>query len=255
MNVGTIFLFVSLFLISPFSRASIEILSHSVQTYKPEKEASSPLKSFRLEVLKKKVVLKFDPNNPSFQTDVKMIVETQEISSVEDFAIVQFIKGCIYKSKSINGELRKEISSYRKHQGEFKPFIHKEFEVDADGADPVYTDLDGDRFGLYRVGSLDPGKSSWYRQASLRKPLVYATDLPGQATTFETFDGKLEAQNPSLDFKTCLFKSDDLTFDMTQGNLDISKALTCFDWAHRFSYDFKKKKFEEVQQIDPICLN
>ena len=126
MNVGTIFLFVSLFLISPFSRASIEILSHSVQTYKPEKEASSPLKSFRLEVLKKKVVLKFDPNNPSFQTDVKMIVETQEISSVEDFAIVQFIKGCIYKSKSINGELRKEISSYRKHQGEFKPFIHKE---------------------------------------------------------------------------------------------------------------------------------
>ena len=193
---------------------------------------------------------------PDRMTDRYLAYRTQRVSQIEDVAVVQFIKGCIYRLEKRGQEWTKELTYHREHMGQSRLFIHRDWEVDTDTLDPIHTDYLGNRFGLLRWnddGSMDANKSHFYIYKKPSIPFVYQTDLPSAAALFDS--GTLSAQVPSLEFNICLFKTVDLplTTDASGSNIDVTKALRCFSWSHNYRLNTKTLKFSEAKSIDAIC--
>ena len=65
---------------------------------------------------------------------------------------------------------------------------------------------------------------------------------------------EITAQNTSLEFKSCLFRVEDIPISVEAGEkVEIEKALSCLDWEHKFIYNFESKAFSSPKEIDPIC--
>jgi hypothetical protein len=112
----TLISFLCLTSISSFS-GEVRNFGNKVQV---QKFHSSELKSFKLTHNNYKAI--FAPNDYSYGT--KMIAEytTGSVSSLEDFAVVQYIKGCIFESALKNGDVEKWSQKVTHSFGELIPF-------------------------------------------------------------------------------------------------------------------------------------
>ena len=220
----------------------------------------SSLKKAELRVFKE---ITYIGKEPHFGTDIRMILETKSVENIEDFSFVQFIKGCMFSSAvDSNGETIITYDSMRMNYMGNQPklFIHKDWEVDNDSTDPVYTRNPGKgRFDLYRHSS-DPNAynlkaATWYAHSKPKKPFVYATDNPSYAYTSDDYKGGINAKNASLEFKTCLFKTADLpsTTDSSGSNIDKNKAIKCFHWDHKYIYNHELKKYMMPKSLHKAC--
>jgi hypothetical protein len=225
------------------------------------------LKSFRFVEQKKRVTLPNVADKYAFyMTDTRAVYETQNVSQIEKYALVQQIKGCVFESNWDGKTEHKILNIVRNHMGKQVLFQHKHWQIDNDYAGPIYTGLefnDGHVDFFYLLNwnndpkSLEADNALRYGQQKPPHPVVFATDLPGTASLRENPPNfPQSAQNVSLEFNTCLFKTADVptTTDADGTNVDFRKAVKCFSWNHKFIYDFKSKKFHSPQAIDPICL-
>ena len=203
---------------------------------------------------KKEVVLpKAKPSDISYLTDTRFIVDAASPMMIEDFAVVQWIRGCVFSSDSNGG---KDLSISRQHFGHIIPFKHEHWQIDSDSTDPVYSsDPDYGRFALLRWNSdpknVDAETATFYANKKPLHGVTLVTDLPASAF----LGSPTQAQNTSLEFRTCLFKTSDLPRETTPDGegVDNSKALWCVEWNHRFVYDFSSHKMRKPPQIDPFC--
>ncbi len=205
---------------------------------------------------KKEVVLPgAKPNEISYLTDTRMIVDAKSPDKIEDTAVVQWIRGCVFSSDATG---RKTLDVSRQHFGRIKTFKHPTWEIDSDSTDPIYSSYaPHGRFALLRWNqnpkSSDAETATYY--AAKRPPhgVTFVTDLPASAFASKFND----AQNVSLEFRTCLFKTSDLpaTTSPDGANLPEQSAIWCVSWDHKFVYDFKSQTMTKPSQIDAICLN
>ena len=98
--------------------------------------------------------------------------------------------------------------------------------------------------------------ATFYAQAKPPHGSVFSTDLPGSA--FLASGSGLHngaAQNASLEFTTCLFKTADLPAKTTPEGAGVvqSKALWCALWNHRYVWNFETGRMDQPTRIDPIC--
>ncbi|MBT7668533.1 MAG: hypothetical protein HN623_03070 [Bdellovibrionales bacterium] len=246
---------------------AIDILSTSTQRFKPNRftcarKGICSLKQFALTTYDKRITLPSDQRyQPFYSTDVRMRVKTKTLSTLTDYGVVQYIRGCMFESYLKDGKLIRMMNISRTHFGEGRTFNHSGWEIDSDSSDPVYTAWeDYGRFSLYRWNknprSLEPQGSTYYVRELPPHPTVFAPDMPGPASyTYNKYDQLWHAKNASLEFQTCLFKIADLPdlTDPTGSNIDKSKALKCFNWELKKVYNFKAKQFESSSKIDPFC--
>lgn len=234
-----------------FAMAGTIILKQNTQTYKPN--SMGALKEFTLVEEKKKTTL--SGGAVSYSTDVRFVLKTKTVAEIANFGIVQYIKGCQYNSEYDGQEVTKYFGISRNYFDEIVTFQHKNWQIDSDSHDPVYTSWMGNRTALFRWNinqtSYDPETSVYMAQKLPPHPTVFATDLPGSSNV----DGQT-AKNSSLEFEVCLFNISDLPARTTPNGLgvDRSKALKCFSWDSKFVYDFSKKKFQMSGPIDPFCF-
>lgn len=211
---------------------------------------------------KKKVTLSGVPKNQAnYMTDLRFAYNTGDAKTIETFAIVQWIRGCMFHAVANQGQVSKTLSISREHFGKTVPFQHRDWEIDTDSDDPIYTNYESmGRHALLRWNvkpdSLDAETSKYYGQAKPPHGTVFATDLPGSG--FLTGgSGKLNgsSQNTSLEFRTCLFRTTDLPLITTPRgeNIDSSKALLCQTWDHKFIWNFIKGKMTSPDQLDSVC--
>jgi hypothetical protein len=197
----------------------------------------------------------------TWMTDTRFAFTVASPASIESYAIVQWIRGCMFHSSMTPNGVEKMLTISRRHFGEDKIFVHKDWEIDSDTFDPIYTAHEQyGRHALLRWNrnpeSFNPETATWY---STRKPThgsVFATDLPGPGM-LSNGDGITSgiAQNATLDFRTCIFETRSLPKSTTPGGQGISmkKALWCVDWSHRFIWDFKKGVMTTASKIDEVC--
>ena len=241
------------------AQAKITIISEKSQEYRPTGESS--LIEFRLLEMKKKVeIVGLPPEAAAYQTDVRAVYSTREIKQIEDYAIVQFIKGCQFESEWDGHELKKTLTVYRNHFGKNVVFHHPSWVVDSDNADPVYSSFaDLGRFAGLRwntdAKSLDPGTAHYYADRKPEVSTVFVTDLPGSAMILSQEDGIVVAKNITLEFQTCLFRTSDVPKVSTpQGEgIDKQRALSCMGWTHGFVFDPGVGAIVPSSGIDPIC--
>ncbi len=257
LNIGVV---VGFTLTPDAARAdSITLVSERTETF-PAGSPDQPRIIFQ--ELKKKVDLTGLPKNQSnYLTDTRFFYDAETPDRIEDFAIVQWIKGCMFHSKAQNGKVTRSRSISRNHFGQNVPFQHRDWEIDSDSADPIYTNYE--TFGRHALlrwikdpKSLDAETTKYYGQEKPTHGAVFATDLPGTGfLIMGSGKGEGEAQNASLEFRTCLFKKIDLPTSTTKSgaNIDASRAIRCVAWSHQFVWNFAKGRMTEPKVIDPFC--
>ena len=223
------------------------VLKRDVKSFKP---TNGSLKEFSLFTETKKTML---GGSPSYSTDLRMVLKTQDVADIQDYAVIQYIRGCQYRSTP---EGKKYFSVSRDYFNGTVIFKHPVWMIDSESFDPIYTSWKGDRFALFRwnanPASFNVENATYLSIKPTPHPIVFATDLPGSSSA-----DAVEAKNSSLEFKTCVFKYSDVPPSTTADGLgiDVSKALSCLTWESKFTYDFNKKDFVIGGALDPFCLD
>lgn len=254
----------SIFAVSSFAGPTkfpwMGTLSEKTQTFTPANPQEA-LQSFSLVEYKKKVMLDPRDAHAFYMTITRAVLKTDTTASLEDYLIVQYIRGCIYESTWDGKTVTNLQNVVREHFSKYVPFRHPEFTIDTDNPDPAFSSFPG--YGRYAMlywnvdpDSLDVDTAEYYGNRKAPHPVAFTSDIPGPATLEEDGpSGEKRAQNTSLEFKTCVFHTRDvpLVTDETGKGLDIKRALKCFNWEHKYIYDFKKKSFDVGGAIHPFC--
>jgi len=202
------------------------------------------LKRFSLTTSVYEVWFSDDPNYPTWGNGVIMEYETDSVDALEKYAIVQFIKGCVFDSKkNPEGKIVRNLSYTVPSFGEDVPYCFPEWVIDSQDTDPVYnSDPEYGRFYLLRwnkPGSYAYPDHKYYGAEKPKRPVVYMADYPAGA--YVTGSG---VKNVALEFKTCMYKASEVPTETRRVNINFAKPLTCFEWQNVYVYDFAKARFE-----------
>ncbi len=229
------------------------------------------LRSFELTEAKEKVMLDDNEDLADYMTSMRVIIKTQTVEQIENYAVVQFIKGCQFESFWNGQKVTKDLASINYNLfGKLVPFKLPRWEIDSDNADPVFSSYEGyGRFALLRwnedASSYETNKATYYAKHKPPHPVVFGSDFPSPAAVEEKIvrtpvEGEppfvKSATNTSLEFRTCLFHSKDVPLRSTPDGAGLrrSAAIHCFRWEHKFVYNYLENKFIAGGAIDPVCL-
>ena len=202
------------------------------------------LKRFTLTTSVYEVWFSDDPKYPTYGNGVIMEYETDSVEALEKYAIVQFVKGCVFdSSKNGEGKINRTVSHIVSSFGENIPFCFPKWVIDSQDTDPAYnSDPEYGRFYLLRwnkPGSYEYPNHKYYGAEKPKIPVVYMADYPTGA--FVTATG---VKNAALEFKTCIYKASDVPAETRRDDIDFAKPITCFEWQSVYVYDFDKGTFQ-----------
>jgi hypothetical protein len=202
------------------------------------------LKRFTLTKSVYEVWFSDDPKYPTYGNGVIMEYETDSVDALEKYAVVQFIKGCVfYSSRNSEGEIDRNVSDIVPSFGEDTPLCFPKWVIDSQDTDPVYnSDPEYGRFYLLRwskPGSRDHRKHKYYGAERPKVPVVYMADHPSGA--FVTESG---AKNAALEFNTCIYKASDVPAETRRDHIHFAKPIACFEWQNVYVYDFDNGRFQ-----------
>jgi hypothetical protein len=178
---------------------------------------------------------------PHYGTRFFAQYETDSIAALEDYVFVQFVKGCLYMTRVQEGLVVPIYHRERYEKGDL--FRFDNWVLDSYNDDPVYSSYAGmGRHILARYntvpGSFEQGTERLYRNGPPPMPELYVGDHP--STAFVSDRG---AQNVSLRFRMCLFKSVDVPATVSGNSLDPAVPITCYEWGSSFVFDHSRNVF------------
>jgi hypothetical protein len=226
-------------------------------------------------------------SGPSYFTSMATVIETNKTECVKNYAVVQWIRGCLMSQtfKKSTGELGERSFSDRDLRGnESVPFASADWIVDTTDVDPMYQSNSsghGDRMDWYYAAK-NPLKlkndaaslasdDSVYEHANKRYFLqdpavvapkqIFVTDMPDMANYHQEaqFDVGL-VSTPSLEFQTCVYETKDIPFTgdpMKPGTPQaLGGPIQCYAWDHKFNFNPVTRDFERVTTpgVDAFCL-
>jgi hypothetical protein len=202
------------------------------------------LKRFTLTKLAHEVWFSDDPKNPTHGNAAIMEYETGSVAAIEKYAIVQFVKGCVFlTTKSSERKIEKQINYPVSSFGESVPLCFPRWVIDSQDTDPVFnSDPEFGRFYLLRwnaPGSHDNRTQQYYGARKPSLPVVYMTDYPAGA--FVTDSG---VKNTSLQFKTCIYKANEVPARTVRDDVNFATPIHCFQWQNVYLFDFDKRQFD-----------
>ena len=202
------------------------------------------LKRFTLTTEVYEIWFSDDPNYPTYGNGVIIEYETDSVDALEKYAIVQFLKGCVFdSSKNGEGKINWNLSDTVASFGENIPFCFPEWVIDSQDSDPAYnSDPEYGRFYLLRwnkPGSYDDRNQKYYGAKKPKIPVLYMTDYPSGA--FVTGTG---VRNAALEFNTCIYKASDVPAKTGRDDISFAKPIACLEWQNVYVYDFDKGRFE-----------
>ena len=206
--------------------------------------ATCDLKRFTLTTSVYEVWFSDDPNHPTYGNGAIMEYETDSVEAIEKYAIVQFVKGCVFHStENGEGNITRNLSYVVPSFGQHVPLCFPEWVIDSQDTDPVYnSDPEYGRFYLLRwnkQGSYDQDTQKYYGEEKPLLPVVYLTDHPAGA-----FITKTGVKSAALEFNTCIYKASDVPKETRRDHIKFAKPITCFKWQNIYVYDFAKGIFQ-----------
>ncbi len=251
--------------------ARTEVIEKSELRHSPSKRTLrsrpelSNLKDFQVQIQQLRVVTTGGEN---FAVKMAAQFKTEKIEDLEDYVVVQFIRGCEFESRlGLGGKIEKKIS-WRKREnfGELMDAIFPNWIVDSVDTDPAFNSNDDvkkygpKRHALYRwnknPASFSKDTQVYFFQKPPVRPELYVTDFPSTAFYYDSpgYSNGL-ATNTSFEFKTCLYRSEDVPHKSNEHWNDSEKAIACHSWDHKNVYNFNTNAFEKKKIIDPFCFS
>src|SRR5262245_39220169 len=201
------------------------------------------LKRFTLTTSAYEVWFSDDPVSPTYANGVIIEYETDSVAALEKYAIVQFVKGCVFHgAKNAQGKITQDLSYVVSSFDESIPLCFPDWVIDSQDTDPAYNiDSEHGRFYLLRCnrpGSYDRQTQKYYGEEKPSVPVVYMTDHPAGA-----FVTKTGVKSAALEFNTCIYKARDVPKEARREYVKFAKPITCFPWQNVYVYDFDLAKF------------
>jgi hypothetical protein len=194
----------------------------------------------------------------NYGTRIYASQKTASLMDIFDYGIVQFIRGCEYTSSIVGGKLQETLNIDREFYGKNVTFQHPEWVIDGVVTDPLDWNFTADpktRFSAYQwsaSGNIRSTDAKYVENAPPTSPMLFVTDHPG-VVSFSPDSGI--ADNISLQFRTCVYRTKDVPIFVPAENINFAKALHCFDWVSSWIYDFNNKKYAHSSKIRPLCLD
>lgn len=174
---------------------------------------------------------------------------TNSINALENYAFVQFIKGCQYHSYN-NGKVSLSVST--ENFLKQRVFNYKDWTIESSDADPIYFSTPASRHFNYKWNiNKDSVDRTTEKYFGLEKPIypeLYISDIPYQA-----FYMNGTAKNISLAFKTCLYRTLDIPLKINPEDVNFAEPINCFYWYSSWVYNHDPGKFENPYEIAPAC--
>jgi hypothetical protein len=220
-------------------------------------------------------------------TMIGTVVETTDPSCIHDYAVVQYIHGCVYdiEQSDKTGKLERYYGEdIDDADGNSIPFKFDDWTVDSVDHDPMYfsapasSTTDPRRFDglLYttvplRLDGTDAGLSADMTTMFNSKYLGFVKDLPAPPKQMFSYDlpdtaswygyrtGRNAVTNNSLEFKVCLYRTVDVPLTGSPKGFDVPSdqggPIHCIDWESKNSFDFKSHQIVSNlgAPIDPFC--
>lgn len=200
-----------------------------------------------------------DEKHPSYGTTMVAEYQTDLVDSLEKFAIVQFIRGClIYSIKMDDGQIKRSIaSSFEAFFGKKEiPMCFRDWVIDSVDTDPVYNSYpDYGRHYLYRwnklAGSYENSTQKFYGEEKPAFPQLYIKDPLKPSVSYKSPDAdNLERSiDASLEFRTCIYRTADIPIETVESNVDFAEPIKCFNWKYFYIYNWDLKKFETKDEL------
>lgn len=201
----------------------------------------------------------------NFGTTVFYEYRTTAPEQLQDYVVVNFIRGCMFRSEEMpDGTIDYSHIFARDLLGRLAVFQHPEWHVDSIDTDPMYKNevaetlaqdpqtTRHDRWEWTQdAASFDQDQATPY---GMKKPLMgrlFASDRPGTAFRMSS----AESKNVSLQFKACIYSAKQVPSAIAEANrTDFGPPIACHEWSHNKIFDHQKKVFESPSEISPICL-
>ncbi len=222
------------------------------------------------------------PKDLDFGTATVTYFETSDPSCLKDYAVVQYVKGCVWETWAADGSTKNNFA-VRDLAGKSVPTHFTEWTVDSDDLDPIYSTnalAYTDRHALYLTTS--SGKSpklpiademllqtynrlvnpQYYKmlldQTQAEKSnFAYVMAKPAGGSYKNIQNLGSHAVNSSLQFKSCIYRTKDIPTSGAPAGFDASVddggPVTCFDWNSSHIWDDATKTMTHPEEIDGQC--
>lgn len=253
------------------TKDGLEILDRKVEEFVPAcaKDNTCSLKKIEYRAEKYRI---FVAGSYMYSTHMKAAYETEHLNNLTEYIFVQFVRGCLYQVFELKGKRRVSFQYVRDHFEETVRFCHPEWTIDSIDRDPAYqtwkpTWRPGVSRDLQAEWDLQ-GRHHHYKWDDARGthkfgveypevPKLFVEDHPTSA--FYSDEYFPSANNTSLEFKTCLYRAEDVPGFLVAapGNLEevgLPPPIHCFEWRSSSVYNWKTKKFEHPRGIVPACF-
>lgn len=201
---------------------------------------------------------------PTFKGDLEVLnstlyawYETVDLGRLEDFAFVQYVRGCVYSSqKNKDGDVSVHYNITHANLGERKLFIHTDWVVDSPKSDPMY---DSNPAYPLRHYFLEWNKTPLqfprshglnFGDTKPKLPRLFILSSPSMSAYIVTNQNEF-ATNHSLEYRTCLYRTSEIP-ESSDGKI-IPGALGCFEWNSSNIYDHTRRRFSSPEGIVPAC--
>lgn len=220
--------------------------------------SNGTLKKFELEVFDSTFTME---DYISKSTSIVSSFETKNVEDLKDYAIVQYIKGCVFdESTDSTGNVVRVYQSREFFNQQAVTFKHPEWVIDSVDTDPIYSSLQkrnsrlGGYFWTEEEGNVlfDDVKEFYYFNQLPTIPKLSIRDLPTGGSSSESY-GIKSTTNSSLDFKICIYNIKDIPLVSKPNEIDFATPIHCFEWRSSKIYNKKSKKLESIEGIHPFC--
>ena len=191
-------------------------------------------------------------------TSVYAWYETTDHAHLEDFAFVQYVRGCVYSSeKNKDGTMVIQHNVLHQHFGKHQLFLHPDWVVDSPLLDPLFgSDPKRATRHYFMEWNKAPEQfprshGSYYGDAVPATPRLFMFNSPTTPAYVSRGGATDVAINHSLKYRTCLYRTRDIP-NTSDGSI-IPGALGCFEWKSSHVYDHTLRKFASPDGIVDAC--
>lgn len=229
--------------------------------FEEPKTQSATVEGVKFSVTSQVYKVIFNPDVYSWGTRMFAKYETQNVNELEDYAVVQFTRGCQFNNEMENGKIVYYDNILRYLFNKLVLYKFSDWIIDSGDDYPMFGNTPEDfdyeggkvsRHGLYtwnRHDNFDQDGEVLYYKEQPKKPYLYTDDHPGTA-----FFQNNRAKNISQEYRTCLYKTKDIPLTGSPKDLNFAKPVKCFNWNTSFIYNFSTKEFSRPTGLDNHCL-
>lgn len=203
-----------------------------------------------------------DVSDQSYGAALYAWYETNSLHTLENYAFVQFIRGCVFETHFVGLTRTVEYSFVRRHLDPNKRalFFHPEWAFDSDDKDPVYgsyAETPNERHFLTQWNEypeiFPDSQGTLYGEEKPKVPRLFVTDYPTQAMLTKYNDGSIRALNVSLEFRMCMYREKDVPKEANESTVIAAAPIACFAWRNSYIFNNQTQVFDSPQEIVSEC--